>query len=173
MACVILIDMCDCFLYIMHNLDRKNVIQIFRSPVFLCRRNRTRHQFFCFLIGTHFDMLLFQLLCKNRKKFFFHIFMDQKRFTGIADTDSLRLGIHDDIDRHRKICTLIYINVAVSGSGLDHRDGALVYHCLNKPSSASRDQNIDIFIHFHEFCCRFTGGILNKLDGIFCHSMRT
>lgn len=48
--------------------------------------------------------------------------MHDNGFTGIADTDPLCLGIVDDIDSHLQVRTLIHINMAITGTGLDDRD---------------------------------------------------
>lgn len=116
-------------------------------------------------------MFLLKTLCKDRKKFFFDIFMDKQRLACIADTDPLCLGIEDDIDCHIKICALIHINVAVSGTSLDHRDCALVHNGFNKALSASWNQDIHIFVHLHELSRSLSGSICDQLNGIFCYAV--
>ena len=78
--------------------------------------------------------------------------MDDKRLTGIADTDTLRFCVHDNVYRHIKISGLIHKNMAVSGSGFDHRDRRLIHDRTDQSCPTTWDQHIDILVHFHK--CR-------------------
>lgn len=116
-------------------------------------------------------MFLLQALCKDWKQGILYIFMYKNRFAGIADAYSLSLGIHDNVCCHLKVCGFIHINMAVSSTGLNHRDGALLHYGFDQASAASRDEYIHILVHFHEFCCCLSGCIRNQLDRILCHAL--
>ena len=158
--------MCNGFLYRIHYFYRKNIIQIFCSPVFFCRRNRFRHQCTGIFIRTHFHMLLFQALCQNRKKSVLYLAVYKKRFAGIAHTYTLCFGIDHNISSHLKICGFIHINMAVAGSCLDHRNRALVYDRFDQASSSPWYENVYICVHLHKFCCCLPGSIFDQLDRI-------
>ena len=110
-------------------------------------------------------------LCKDWKQGILYIFMYKNRFAGIADAYSLSLGIHDNVCCHLKVCGFIHINMAVSSTGLNHRDGALLHYGFDQASAASRDEYIHILVHLHEFCCCLSGCIRNQLNRILCHAL--
>ena len=94
--------------------------------------------------------------------------MDQYRLTSIAHTYPLSLGIHNNICCHLQIGSFVHINMAVTCTGLDHRDCTILNYCFDQSSAASGDQHIHILIHFHKFCCGFSGSVRDQLDGILC-----
>ena len=76
--------------------------------------------------------------------------MDHKGFAGIADPNTLCLGIFDDVYRHGKVSGLIDIDMTISGSGLNDRDGRIVHHGTDESCSPTRNENIQIFVHLHK-----------------------
>ena len=151
MACIVAIDVANRFICRSDYFYRKYIVQIFCTPVFFSGSNCVRNQSLRFLVSTHLHILCPKALCKNRKESILHFLMHQKRLTGIADTHPLCLGIHHNVCRHLKICALIHINMAVSGTSFDYRNRAVIYYCFNKTFAPSWNQHIHIFVHLHEF----------------------
>ena len=171
MAGIILINMSDCFFYRGNYLQGKNIIQVFSAPILLCGVYSSGNQLTGCFICPDLHMFLLQASGQDRKKLIFYFLMDQHRLTGIAYTHTLSLGIHNNICSHLQIGSLIHISMAVTCTGLDHRDRTILNHCLDQSSAASGDQHIHILIHFHKFCCGFSGGVRDQLDGILCDSL--
>ena len=167
MLCIIFIDMCNGFLHGIHYLYRKDIVKIFCSPVLFCCRNCSRHQSLCRFICTDLHMLLLKASGQYRQKIILHLTVYKKGLACIAYTHTLGLCIDHNIRCHLKICSLVHIDMAVSGSGLDDRDRTLVYHCFDQSSSATWDQYIHIPVQLHKFRSRFSGGILDQLNSIF------
>ena len=166
---IIFIDMCNRFLNRRNHFDRKYIVQIFFSPVLLCCMYSSRNQFISSLICADLYMFLLKTFRENRKKGIFHILMYKNRFAGIADTYSLSLGIHDNICRHLQISGFIHIYMTVTCTCLNNRNRTLFYHSFDQSSAAPWDKYIHILIHFHKFCCCFSGCIGNQLDCILLH----
>ena len=96
--------------------------------------------------------------------------MYHQRLTGIADTDPLGLGIHQNFYCHIHICVLIYVDVAITGSGLDHGNGAVLHHAADQSRTASGNQYIHIFLHFHKLRGNRAIRIFNQLPRSPGHS---
>ena len=171
MFCIIFIDVSNRLFHRRNHFNRKNIIQIFFAPVFFCCVYSSRDQRISRFICADLHMFLLQTLCKDWKQGILYIFMYKNRFAGIADAYSLSLGIHDNVCCHLKVCGFIHINMAVSSTGLNHRDGALLHYGFDQASAASRDEYIHILVHLHEFCCCLSGCIRNQLDRILCHAL--
>lgn len=84
MAGIITVDVFNSLVYRIHHFNGKYVIQIFRSPVFLCGGNSSRHQGKSLLVRTHLHVLFFQALCQHGEELILHGVMYQKRFAGVA-----------------------------------------------------------------------------------------
>ena len=93
--------------------------------------------------------------------------MEHQRFTGIAYADSLGFGIENNINGHIKIRALIHENMAVSRTGLDDWNTAVLHYGTDESCTTSGNQHIHILVHFHEFLYGLTAGIFNQLYRIF------
>ena len=70
--------------------------------------------------------------------------MNQQRFAGITYTDPLCLCVYDDGHSQCQIRILIYIDMTVARSRLDHRNGAILHHRPDQSRAASGNQHIHI-----------------------------
>ena len=150
--CVVAVDVRDRFVDRGNRFNGYDIVEILFSPVLFCRCFCSRHVFSCLLVCAHLHLFLFQSFCENRQQFFTHVFMHYDGFTRIADADTLCLCTQNNINRHRKICRLIDIDMAVSGSRLDNRDGTVFHYSADQSGTAARNQNIDIAVHLHKLC---------------------
>ena len=98
--------------------------------------------------------------------------MHDNGLTGIADADSLCLGIVDDIDSHLQICTLIHINMAVTGAGLDDRDRTVFHDSADQPCASTWNQHIHILPQPHKACSRLMICHLDQLKSVLSHTNR-
>ena len=99
-----------------------------------------------------------------------YLFMNNQRFSGITHAWALRFGIHDDIDRHLQIGTVIYINMAITDSGFNDGNFRFLFHRLNQARAASRNQHINIIDCLHQFLGSSMTGIFDQLHHIGIHS---
>ena len=80
-------------------------------------------------------LLALYFLVRNlaqRKGFFCNVLVDHKGFAGVAHTGALSLSVVDDIHSHSKVSRFIHENMAVSSSGLDDRNTAVIYYIINQ-----------------------------------------
>ena len=171
MAGIITVDVFNSLVYRIHHFNGKYVIQIFRSPVFLCGGNSSRHQGKSLLVRTHLHVLFFQALCQHGEELILHGVMYQKRFAGVAHAYSLSFCIYNNIRSHGKVGGLVHIDMAVACACFDHRNGALAYDRMDQSRAASGDQNVHILIQLHKLRCRLSGCIADQLDRVFCHAV--
>ena len=146
-----------------YRLNRQNIIQIFRAPVFFRSRDHIGTGSLSLSVASQFYLFLGQLSSGLRQEFFYDGLMDHQRLTGIADTDTLGLGIIQDLHCHVLVSRGIHINVAVTGTGLDNRYGTLSHHSADQSGTATRDQHIHILIHLHKLGCHLAIGASDQL----------
>ena len=96
--------------------------------------------------------------------------MNNQRFSGITHARTLRFGVHDDIDRHLQIGTVIHINMAIADPGFNDGNFRFLFYRLNQACAATWNQYINIIDCLHQFLGSGMTGIFNQLHHIGIHS---
>ena len=92
--------------------------------------------------------------------------MKNKGFTRIAYTDPLGFGIDDNRDCFIQIGILIHIDMAVSGSCLDHRNTRTLHNRFDQSRTSARNHYIHILLHTHKLCRHLAVSRFDQLYGI-------
>ena len=104
------------------------------------------------------------------QKRFRYLFMNNQRLRGITHARTLRFSVHNDIDRHLQIGTVVHINMAITDSGFNDGNFRFLFHRLNQARAAARNQYINIINCLHQFLGSGMTGIFNQLHHISIHS---
>ena len=92
--------------------------------------------------------------------------MDQQAFAGIAHRGALGLGIHQNGQGLFQVGVLVHIDMAVAGTGFDHRDSG-VFHCgADQAGAAPGNEHIQIARELHKGGGSFPGGVLHQSDAV-------
>ena len=101
-----------------------------------------------------------------------HITVNQKGFCSVTDTDPLGLRVHDDGQRSLNISPAINIDVAVSSSRFNNRDGGFFDDSADQARAASGNKNVDATACAHHRTCTLTSPGINSLDQVCRESTR-
>ena len=156
-----------------YGLYGKDIIQIFRTPVFLRRRDDPFRRGHGLLVAADLHLLFVQLLLERGHEPVKDLLMDYQGFAGVAYADPLCLGVEDNGNRHIDIRALVHIDVAVACAGLDHRNPAVFHHAADEPRPAPGDQHVHVLVHLHESLGRLPAGILDELDRVLRDAFHT
>ena len=95
-----------------------------------------------------------------------HIAVNKKGFSGVTDPDSLSFRIDNDLHRRINVGSRINIDMAVSCSRLDNRNGRLFHDCTNQAFAPARNQNINASACAHHRTCPVPTPGINCLDKV-------
>ena len=161
----------DGFFHCFHYFDRHNIVKKLGTVIFFgCQNSIFKHTQY-FLIGSKFDRMYFgNGFFQFGQKRLRYLFMNNQRFSGITHARTLRFGVHDNIDRHLQIGTVVHINMAITDPGFNDGNFRFLFHRLNQACAAAWNQHINIINRLHQFLGGGMTGIFNQLHHIGIHS---
>ena len=125
-----------------------------------------------FFIAADLHIFFKQSFGNLRNNFFCHFAVNHQRFAGVAGAQTLGLGIYDNVYGHIQISKFIYVYMAVAGSGLDYRYGAVFHYSTDQAGTASGNQHINVAIQAHHFPGSLMRGVGHQLNAVLWHSRR-
>ena len=148
--------------------DGNYVIQKFRCIVVLIGRNYIfRSQYHSRqLAAPYFYVMLVKSCFQLRQEILRNVTVNKTAFNCIAYRRTLSFSVVHNIHRHIDGSCRININMAVSRTRFNYRNGGVLYHSLDKLCSASGDKHIDISVCLHHLSCYGSVCILHKLNNI-------
>ena len=139
-------NMLRCRFHIIYHFYREDIIQKFRIEVLRTCRCSFNYRCGSFAKAKLYRNLAFcgtvihQPFFQKRQKCFCNLFTDQAYFLCITYTWTACFGIFNDGEGFFKICTVIHIDMADSGSCLDARHFRLLHAGTDESCTASWNQ---------------------------------
>ena len=90
--------------------------------------------------------------------------MHKAHFLGVAHAGAAGLGVLDDVQSFGKVGSVVYIDMADAGAGLDTGHLGVLNAGTDQPGTAARDQQIHIAYSGHQSVGRSVGGVLDQAD---------
>ena len=90
----------------------------------------------------------------------------QQRLASIAHAHALGLGIHHYGARLIKVRGFMHVDVAITRTGLDHRNIGVLHAVANKTGAAARNENVHRAAQAHEHVRGRAIGGLDDADGV-------
>ena len=119
-------------------------------------------------IAPHFTSTLNQAVDQWAGKTVRIVLVDQKGFRRAADAEPAHLRVQDDIDGHRKVRTLVHIDVANPLQMGKHRYPRLGLYAPHKPFAAAGDDHVNCSAEAcQHFAHRLSVGHRHQLNGCF------
>ena len=85
-------------------------------------------------------------------------------FLGVADAGTAGFCVLDDVQCFGKVGSVVYIDMADAGAGLDTGHLGVLHAGTDEPCTAARDQQIHIAYGGHQSVGRGMGGVLDQAD---------
>ncbi|MPM92159.1 hypothetical protein SDC9_139294 [bioreactor metagenome] len=103
---------------------------------------------------------------RKRQKVGCNVAVHKANLGGVAHAGAAGFGIEQNRDRHVKVGSLIHINVADAGAGLNAGHRRVFHAGADQPRPTARDQQIHLALCGHQLVCALAGRVLYEANDI-------